>query len=196
MYEALKARNAARFATVHTTRDLSGEAKAMLAHKARYQTVEAKSGVPWPVIAAIHVREADMDFYTQLAQGDPLSRVSIHVPRGQGPYTGPDAWERAAARALADEGGSMWGDWSPGGYTTFLEKYNGLGYANMGRPSPYVWAGTNQYFSGKYVADGVFSSSAVDSQPGCVGLILWMAEFDSSIDIHDLSKSNPAPVVA
>ena len=142
MYDALKAKNAARFSQVHTTRDFSGEAKAMLAHKVRYQTVEGLAGVPWPVIAAIHIREADGDFYTQLAQGDPLSRVSIHVPRGQGPYTGPNAWERAAARALHDEGGSMWGDWTPGGYTTFLEKYNGLGYASMGRPSPYVWAGT------------------------------------------------------
>jgi lysozyme family protein len=187
MYEALKAKNATRFANVKLTRSFTSTVKKMLANKARYQAVEAKTGVPWPVIAAIHVREADMSFNTQLAQGDPLSRVSTHVPRGQGPYFGADAWERAAMQALSDTGGKTWGDWSAGGWTTFLEKYNGLGYANKGRPSPYVWAGTNQYTSGKYVADGQYSSTAVDTQPGCANLIIALAQLDTSIWPSDLT---------
>jgi lysozyme family protein len=36
--------------------------------------------------------------------------------------------------------------------------------------SPYVWAGTDQYQSGKYVRDGVYDPNVVDSSsaaPGC-----------------------------
>ena len=69
-------------------------------------------------------------------------------------------------------------DWSIGGALTELEQYNGLGYASRGVPSPYLWAGTNQYKSGKYVRDGVYDPHAVDSQPGCAGLLLAMMELD------------------
>jgi peptidoglycan hydrolase-like protein with peptidoglycan-binding domain len=62
-----------------------------------------------------------------------------------------------------------------------LETYNGVGYANRGKPSPYLWAGTNQYGSGKFVADGVYDASHVDNQPGCAGLILAMKAVDASI---------------
>ena len=64
---------------------------------------------------------------------------------------------------------------------TLLEQYNGLGYASKGLPSPYVWSGTDQYVSGKYVADGVFSATTVDKQLGCAGLIMAMAALDPSI---------------
>jgi lysozyme family protein len=187
MFEALKSKNAKRWETVKVTRSYPSIVKRILVNKARYQSVEAQTGVPWPVIAVIHVREADQNFNTQLAQGDPLSRVSTHVPRGQGPYPGPNAWANAAARALKDEGGPSWKDWSPGGWTTFVEKYNGLGYSRMGRPSPYVWAGTNQYVSGKYVSDGKYDSGAVDSQPGCASLILQVAKQDPTVNPDDLT---------
>lgn len=188
MLNTLKTLNAKRFANVKLTKNYSSIVNKMLANKARYVAVQNKTGVPWVVIAAIHVREASMNFNTQLAQGDPLNRVSTHVPRGQGPYLGKDAWERAALIALQDTGGTSWKDWSVGGWTTFLEKYNGLGYANKGRPSPYVWAGTNQYTSGKYIADGQYSSSAVDIQPGTANLILACSKSDTSININNLSQ--------
>lgn len=186
LYEALKARNLKRWDNARVTKYYPSIVKKILANKARYQAVAAKTGVPWFAIAVIHVRESDMNFNTQLAQGDPLGRVSTHVPRGQGPYLGKDAWERAAVRALLDTGGHTWGDWSPGGMTTFLEKYNGLGYSRMGRASPYVWAGTNQYVSGKYVSDGQYSSGAVDTQPGCVSLIKQL-----NVDVP--TKETPTP---
>lgn len=186
--EALKARNLRRWQACRVTRAYPAIVRKIMANKGRYQQVEALTGVPWVVVAAIHVREADMNFNTQLAQGDPLSRPSTHVPRGQGPYTGPNAWVNAAVRALKDTGGPSWGDWTPGGWTTFTEKYNGPGYSRMGRPSPYVWAGTNQYSSGKYTSDGHYSPSAVDTQPGCAALIKQLAAVDSSINLDDLSK--------
>jgi hypothetical protein len=68
-----------------------------------------------------------------------------------------------------------------GGLLTMLERYNGLGYANKGIPSPYVWSGTDQYKSGKYVRDGVFDANAVDKQLGCAGLLLAMVALDPTI---------------
>lgn len=189
MLNNLKAANLRRHNAMHITLHFDTIAKRLVAAKARYQAVEKKTGVPWPVIAAIHEREASQSFHTQLAQGDPLGQVSTHVPRGQGPYFGADAWERAAGRALIETGGNTWGDWSAGGWATYLEKYNGLGYANKGKPSPYVWAGTDQYTSGKYVADGVYSDSAVDTQPGCVALIVAMSKIDPTININNLNQT-------
>lgn len=186
MLDSLKAANLKRFNAMHVTLAFTTIAKYLISAKTRYQTVEKKTGVPWPVIAVIHMRESSQDFNTQLAQGDPLGQVSTHVPRGQGPYFGEDAWERAALIALEDTGGTTWGDWTSGGWTTFLEKYNGLGYANKGVPSPYVWAGTDQYHSGKYVSDGVYSSSTIDTQPGCVAMIYAMSLQDSTINLQNL----------
>jgi lysozyme family protein len=40
-------------------------------------------------------------------------------------------------------------DWSIGGMLTNLERFNGVGYANRGLPSAYVWSGTDQYEKGQ-----------------------------------------------
>ena len=53
----------------------------------------------------------------------------------------------------------------------FAERYNGLGYYNKKRVSPYVYSGTNVYTGGKYVSDGVYDSNTVDKQPGVYILI-------------------------
>lgn len=173
--------NADRWAKVRVTgTGFVQVAKRLVAQKARYLEVEKATGVPWFIIAVIHEREASQRFTTQLGQGDPLDHVSTHVPKGRGPFT---SWEQGAYDALVRCApfASRWKDWSPGGALTLLEQYNGLGYAAKGRPSPYVWSGTNQYVSGKYVADGVYDPTAIDKQPGCAGLILAMQALDPSI---------------
>ena len=72
-------------------------------------------------------------------------------------------------------------EWSIGALLTKLEEYNGLGYASRGVASPYVWAGTDQYRSGKYVRDGVYDPDVIDSQAGCAGLLMAMKALDPSI---------------
>jgi lysozyme family protein len=67
-----------------------------------------------------------------------------------------------------------------GGALTLLEEYNGLGYAARGLPSPYVWAATDQYVKGKYVADGHFDPDVVDQQLGCAALLLELQALDTS----------------
>jgi len=48
-------------------------------------------------------------------------------------------------------------------------------------PSPYVWASTDQYRKGKYVADGHYDPNAVDHQLGCAALLSRMALLDTSV---------------
>ena len=148
--------------------------------KARYQTVENTTKVPWQVVAVIHERESSQSWVASLAQGDPWNRVSIHVPRGRGPFT---SWEAAAQDALVvcPPHAAHWGDWTIGGALTLLEQYNGLGYAARSMPSPYVWASTDQYSHGKYVADGHFDPNAIDHQMGCAALLKSMMQIDPTI---------------
>lgn len=155
-------------------------AKRLVAAKARYQAVEAKTHVPWPFIAVTHQRESSQSWTKSLAQGDPIDRVSVHVPAGRGPF---DTWEAAAIDALANCSpyAARNRDWSLAGMLAKLEQYNGLGYASRGLPSPYIWSGTDQYQSGKYVRDGVYDPITIDSQLGCAGLLMAMMQLDPSI---------------
>lgn len=178
---ALRIANAKRWAVAKVTRNVTAIARNLVASKARYQTVEAKTGVPWYVIAVIHERESSQNWTRSLAQGDPINQYSRHVPAGRPPGT----WEAVAIDALCNCGPFLarkkWRD--AGEILTNLELYNGVGYANKGRPSPYVWAGTDQYVSGKYIADGVYDPSHVDTQPGTAGLLLAMTALDPSIKL-------------
>lgn len=202
-------RNANRFAVAKLTRgpEFIPVAKRLVAQKARYQSVEKRTGVPWYVIAVIHQRESSQDFARSLAQGDPWDRVSVRIPKGRGPFK---SWEDAAYDALVNcpPYAARWKDWSVGGTLALLESYNGLGYYHgpvtkengvvvkryPSQPSPYIWSGTDQYRIGKYVRDGVFDPAVVDKQLGCAGLILAMKEIDASIDFG--GKPNVGPAVA
>jgi len=183
---ALKAANAQRWSVMQTnpslgaTLDLVAGRLIAATAKTQYSIVSEQTGVPWFVIAVIHERESSQSWKASLAQGDPWNAVSIHVPRGIGPFA---SWADAAVYALSECApfASKWNDWSVGGTLTLLEEYNGLGYANMGVPSPYIWASTDQYKSGKYIADGHYDPNAIDTQLGCAALISRMAVADKSV---------------
>lgn len=181
---ALTAANAKCWVNAKPTRNFASVARRLVAPtaKARYQAVSAKTGVPWAVIAVIHQRECSQDWSGSLAQGDPWNRVSVHVPAGRGPFR---SWEEAAVDALVNCApyAARNKNWSIGRALAKLEQYNGLGYAARGRPSPYIWSGTDQYRSGKYVRDGVYDPNVVDSQPGCAGLLMAMMALDPTITL-------------
>lgn len=194
---ALTARNARRWSMAKLTRgpEFGVVARRLVepASKARYVAVSGTTGVPWFVIAVIHEREASQDFSKSLAQGDRWDRVSTHVPKGRGPFM---SWKDAAEDALINcaPRAARWKDWTAGGTMTLLEQYNGLGYANKGLPSPYVWSGTDQYVKGKYVADGVFDAETVDRQLGCAGLILAMKALDPSVAFGEVVIPPPPDI--
>lgn len=142
-----------------------------------YDPVEKALGVPWYVTGAIDCREEAFNHGRYLANGDPLWKVSTHVPRGRGPFK---TWYEGAIDAFTLDG---MGDLRSGGHWDVVtalikcEGYNGWGYARMGLPSPYVWGATNNQHFGKYTADGHFSGSAWDSQPGCAAIFLGLRDW-------------------
>jgi lysozyme family protein len=183
---ALIQMNAHRWAAMHVSASRApvvDEVAARLVEataKASYQTVEAVTDVPWYVTAVIHEREASQSWTASLAQGDPWNKVSIHVPKGIGPF---GSWAEAAEYTFKECAPRLaqWQNWTIGGLLTALEEYNGLGYAARGLPSPYVWACTDQYSRGKYVADGHYDPNAIDMQIGCGALLARMALIDVSV---------------
>lgn len=149
----------------------------LFAHKSRYQSIADKTGVPWWMIAVIHMRESDADFSKSLAQGDPWNRRSHNKPIS-GPF---GSFEESALWALKHDGLTGVADWRIEKVLYYLELYNGAGYDMRGLPSPYIWGGTNIQRPGKYTSDGRWSSSAVDIQPGCATMIWALARVDPSI---------------
>jgi len=133
--------NASRLSAVTKT------AKRLVAGRARYEGVERLTGVPWWFVAALHERESGGDFKTYLGNGQPLNRVTTLVPKGRGPWS---TFEAGAVDALEYEGYTKVSDWSIEHALWLAEKYNGLGYANKGLPSPYIWGATNIQRPGKY----------------------------------------------
>ncbi len=142
------------------------EKAARPANKERYMRVSERTNVPWELIAAIHYREASMNFDTYLHNGDPLGRPTTHVPAGKY-YTD---WEEAAIDALTN--GRSLGGTDFRSMMDYAEGFNGYGYRMRGLTSPYIWSGTNKQMDGKYVADGVFDPRARDQQLGIAPIVM------------------------
>jgi len=152
----------------------------IMGNQGRYEAVSvATGGIPWYVIAAIHNMESSLRFTCHLHNGDPLTARTRHVPAGR-PKSGkpPFAWEDSAADALRYQGLHRWKDWSLSGTLYKLEAFNGWGY-RLYHPhvlSPYLWSSSMHYSSGKYVADGTWSDTAVSQQIGAAVILRRMAE--------------------
>jgi lysozyme family protein len=193
---ALKALNIQRWNSAKLTRgpEFVAPATKAVANKSRYQSIETRTGVSWLFIAVSHYRESSQNFSRSLAQGDPWNKVSIHVPAGRGPFA---SFEDAAVDALVDcaPHAARNTDWSIGGMLTLLERFNGLAYANAGRPSPYVWSGTDQYTIGKIVVDHGPIEPIVDKQLGCAGLIMAMMKLDATITLDTTPVADAGPVL-
>lgn len=192
--------------------EVDAAAKRLLAYvdQGRYASVADKTGLPQAVMAASFEREASSNFHLSPAQGDPLWERSVHVPRGLGPYISRSdsnlsdwiaAWAKAAEDAyhidrLDQVGAANW-SWQRACYEE--ELFNGFGYRAHGIHSPYLWAGSNIYSAGKYVADGVFSYSAVDSQLGVIPMMFRMVELRPSLTLpiaFPVSSTTLTPPVA
>lgn len=149
------------------------------ANKAVYVDIEKATGVPWWFIGVVHLRESDLNMATNIANGQRYDRKTTIVPKGRGPF---NSFKEAAIDALVNCApyAAKNKDWSAAGALSKLEEYNGLGYAARGLPSPYIWAGTDQYTKGKFVADHVFDPEVVDTQLGCAGVLKFLGVFNKS----------------
>ena len=143
----------------------------------RYEAVGRRTGVPAHVVGILHALEAGLDFSRHLHNCDPLTARTVRVPKGRpAEGTPPFAWEDSAADALALAALDAWTDWSIPGIAYVLERYNGFGYRRHKIPSPYLWSCTTAYTAGKYVADGVWSPTAVSLQCGGMALLRALRE--------------------
>jgi lysozyme family protein len=154
-------------------------ANKLIARKSTYKKVEAATGVPWFVIAALHNRESGANFDTYLGNGEPLTRKTTLVPKGRGPFA---SWEEGAIDALRLKNLQTITAWTVERACYEIERFNGFGYRNYHSDvkSPYLWSFSDHYRAGKYVADGQFSTTAVDKQCGAMPLIKTIMALDAS----------------
>lgn len=187
--------NAARFTK---STQINAQAVKIEANRTRYENVSKQTGVPWDVIAVIHYRESSGSFAGVLHNGEKIigtGKKTTLVPKGRGPFS---SWEQAAVDALMNchpfAGKNK--DWSIAGTLDLLERYNGLGYRNKGLPSPYLWAGTDQYVKGKYVADGKYDPNFVDQQLGVAALLMKLRDGQASTQAPTPSPAPASPAPA
>jgi len=145
------------------------------AAQSRYEGLEQTTGVPWYVIAFIHNLEGDLDFGTHLANGDSLKHRTVNDPAGlikevDPPYT----FEQAAIAALKYDGLTAISIWDIPRICYELETFNGFGYRQHNVNTPYLWAGSQLYTTGKYVSDHNFDPNAVSDQIGTAVLLKYM----------------------
>lgn len=193
-YDRLKAGIATQWAAMKIfpqhLHALDRTATKLVADKARYISLEKRTSVPALVTMVIAERESGADPRMSLAQGDRWDRVSVHVPKGRGPFK---SWEDAAIDALHIDGLDKVGreNWTVELALYFQEKYNGFGYRRYGIPSAYIWAATNIYRGGKFVSDGKFDRSAWDTQLGVAALMARIIAADGSLALPVVSPSLP-----
>jgi lysozyme family protein len=154
------------------------DAQYAINHKPTYIEISRKTGVPWELIAVLHRRESDADFSKYLGNGEPLNRKTRLVPKGRGPFA---SFSDGAVDALHIDGLDAVIDWRLEKMLYHCELFNGTGYDAHGRPSPYVWGGTNIQVRGKYASDHKWDPSLWDPQPGCAPLLATIAKLDSSV---------------
>ena len=145
----------------------------------RYVEASALTGAPALFIGALDYRESDCNPDCGLGQGDPWDKVSVHVPKGCGPFK---SWADAAHFYWNHDDMGSSGPWTMPLVCWKGELWNGFGPRDHGRRTGYLWSGTNLYDDGppgggKYTADGVWSSGTYDRQIGIIPIIMQLAEW-------------------
>jgi lysozyme family protein len=153
-------------------------AQSAMANRDTYVRIQTATGIPWPMLAAIHWRESDADFRTYFGNGQSLDRVTTEVPRGRGPFRGPDAFFNGAVDAIRIEGWNTITDWRLEKQLYYTLLFNGIGTEAFSHPSSYVWGGTNIQLHGKYVRDHVYDPDYWDTQPGTAAIMFMIAKLD------------------
>lgn len=192
-FEALKPEYSALLTQMRITRlaEVTSTAERLVGFidAGRYDAGCKATGVAVPWAAASFEREASSNFHLNPAQGWPLASRSQWIP-----HNGPFAdWTTAQIAAydidgLDKVGAANW-TWERACYEG--EIFNGMGYRAHGVHSPYLWAGSNIYSSGKYVADGVWSAAAIDQQLGIIPMMVRIVQMRPA-----LALVNPLPAIA
>lgn len=145
----------------------------------RYVAIGEKVNVPPALVALMHYRECSLSFGKHLHNGDSLKYRTVQVPAGRppAPAQAPFSFEDSAVDCIKYKGYHTIGRWDATTFGWALEKNNGFGYREWrGIWSPYLWAGSNHYRTGYYVADGKWSATAVNKTWGCMPILRVLAQ--------------------
>lgn len=156
--------------------------RALTAGRATYEAAGGPLGIPWWFVGILHGLECSFNFGKHLHNGDPLTARTVREPPGR-PRDGapPFTWLESAFDALRLKKFDGQADWSIGTVLDRFERYNGLGYRNMGLNSPYLWSFSTHWEKGKFVADHVFDPEAGSKQCGA-GVLLKRLEALGIVD--------------
>ena len=173
-------------------------ARRIIAYRNRYEPVAEKLGHPevWPLIGAIHHREASGSFRGVLHNGEHIigtGKLTSLVPSKRGPFS---TWEEAALDALRLKNWHKITEWPIERWLHESEVYNGWGYVKYKINSPYMWGATTLQQRGKYYADGKFSYDIMDTQLGIAAILKVIFEIDPSLEPpSDVVLPAPTPYV-
>jgi lysozyme family protein len=161
----------------------------------RYKAGCDATQVPEIDAAASFEREAASNFRLSPAQGDPWDHVSVHVPRGIGPFASFTAAQIKSYQIdhLDAVGAANW-SWERSCYE--WELFNGFGYRARGVHTPYLWAGTSIYTRSKFTGDGVFDANAVDEQLGVIPMMFRIVELRPDLALPVAFPAAPMQIAA
>jgi len=177
--------------------------------KPSYERVQEATGVPWYFIGLVHLMESHCNFSRQILNGEKWKgtrrkdKKTTIVPKGRGPW--PD-WITAGIEAMTGRDyitGERYEydftrikDWSIGRMLYYLERFNGMGYADPhGVNSPYLYSGCQHGKNvGKYVGDGKYSASAVSRQVGAA-VVLRQLCIDGVCDVGEPFRKSTGTVL-
>jgi lysozyme family protein len=202
-YEALKPGYAELIRTmvIHPSKKavIDTVARRILSFKDKYVRISALTataanghkGIPWQFIALAHLMEANGNWNSHLANGDPLRARTVHVPAGRIPDKEPPyTFTEAALDALRFAGLDTIPDFPLTRMAWVSERYNGMGYRKHGVNSPYLWAGTNHYTKGRYVLDGVYDPNSVSQQLGTMAVLQRVMALDGPLSTVQVPMSS------
>jgi len=194
-FEALAREYATLWDNMEVTRlhkSIERTADRIIENRARYEVIEASTGVPWFVVGIIHSLETGLRFDRHLHNGDPLTARTKLVPAGRPLGQAPFTFEQSCQDALCMKAYDKIAAWPVERIAWALENYNGWGYRRYRKIlSPYLWSGSNHYLAGKYVADGKWSATAVSSQSGGMPLIKTIAAKCDDVKIVSMFAATP-----
>jgi lysozyme family protein len=203
-YEALAPEYAAYLAHMTVTPSKTGQidaaAKKILLPQNLdvYMAATEGTAIPPAFIGGLELREDNCDPTRALGQGDRWDRVSVNVPRGQGPFKSRlDAMKFYIHYDGLDDNSHPWTE----EYECWRgERWNGLGPRAHGRPTGYLWAGTSIYdkptgLGGKYISDGVWSPTTYDVQLGIIPVLRRIAQLRPDLAVGSALPHIEAPSI-
>lgn len=162
----------------------------ILGVKSRLQQVTDANGVPIAFIGPSVMREDNLDFTRNPAQGAPLNRISSIIPHN-GPFR---TWFDAAIAAYHLNGLDKVGaaNWTWEKICFYGELFNGFGPRDYHHQhTSYLWGGTNIQTVGKYTSDGHYDATHWDEQLGMMPVARRMAEIDPTVALAPLPIPEP-----